>query len=511
MHVRPVSASLHPTRAEEAAAPPPPRLAPPFAGDRIVLDGIAAGPPRAYATSAVASPASATAAPFAGLDACVADATAAALAGGDGPPDPAGFASLRARIEDARAKLPPEYQRAVADPFLRALDRMGQRGYARLLANDPDRVGDAGLLLDIAQAILQAGAGRRARELGAFQEVVDDLYDGFLSSEARSGVKPPDHGVAAPLVRWGSAEAGPYTWPADATERFGVEAAIVSLPAANATGGLLAWPALAHETAGHDILSADDGMRVELSKAVRDSVRAAKLPESVAAYWATRIDETASDVMGVLDMGPAAAVGLIGYFRGLNGAWGGKPTLRNVGPADDPHPADIARAYVVAETVRLLSFDGAQSWADRLVAEADRDLGRIRLGHTSVTAKVAKASAAAVAEAIVRTRLEALEGRALGDIQDWRNEDEAIVAALRDRFHGGSPGAGRWAAGAYAAHAVAAGVYEAVEGTSTPAEAMADMVGALAAMHRKNPDWPQPRHAGPAAGDMNAASRTATG
>ena len=508
MHVRSVSAPVLPSPADGPAAlpPPPPRLVPPGSGDRLVLD---ARPPGASAVSAVALSSRASPARFPGLDASVADATAAALAGGDGPPDPPDFASLRARLVAARAALPPGYRDAVADPFLRALDRLGPRGFARLLASDPRREGDAGLLLDIAQAVLQAAEGHRARELGAFQEVVDDLYDGFLSEEARSGAKPPDHGIAAPLVRWGSADAGPYTWPADATERFGVEAAVVSLPAANATGGLLAWPALAHETAGHDILSADDGLRVERMKAVRDGVRAAKLPESVAAYWATRIDETASDVMGVLDMGPAAAVGLIGYFRGLNGAWGGKPVLRNAGPAGDPHPADIARAYLVAETVRLLSFDGAQAWADRLVAEADRDLGRIRLGGTPVSAEVAKASAAAVAKAIVRTHVEALEGRALGDIADWRNEDEAVVAALRDRFHRGTSSPGRYASGAYAAHAVAAGVYEAVEGTSTPAEAMADMVAALAAMHRKNPDWPRPERAVAAAGPGNAVGRTA--
>ena len=510
MHVRSVSASVltSPLGAPAAAAPSPPRLAPP-AADRLVLDGSGLGSTGASAVSAVGSLASATSTRFPGLDACVADATAAALAGGDGPPDPTVFASLRARLEAARDRLPSEYRKAVADPLLRELDELGPRGFAKLLASDPRRAGDAGLLLDIAQSVLQPAEGYRPRQLGAFQEVVGDLYEGFLSAEARRGVKPPDHGVVAPLVRWGSADSGPYTWPADATEEYGVQAAVVSLPDANAEGGILAWPALAHETAGHDILSADDGLRVELSKAVRDSVRAAKLPDSVAAYWATRIDETASDVMGVLDMGPAAAVGLIGYFRGLNGAWGGKPVLRNAGPVDDPHPADIVRAYLAAETVRLLSFEGAAAWADRLVAEADRDLGRIRLGGVSMSPEAAKASAAAVARAIVRTPLRALEGKALGDIQDWRDQDEAVVAALRDRFHRGSTSPGPYAAGAYAAHAVAAGVYEAVEGTSTPGEAMSDMVGALAAMHRKNPDWPQPARAVAVAGDPGAAGRTA--
>jgi len=37
--------------------------------------------------------------------------------------------------------------------------------------------------MDIAHAILQNGEGYLMRELDAFQEVISDLYDGFLSNE----------------------------------------------------------------------------------------------------------------------------------------------------------------------------------------------------------------------------------------------------------------------------------------------------------------------------------------
>jgi hypothetical protein len=442
---------------------------------------------------------------LAGLTACVEDARTAALLPVNGPPDPTFFSSLRQRLEQACVKLPTAYRKAVAEPLLRQLDDLGPGGFARVLAKDPERQGPARLLLDVAQALLQRGEGYKARATAAFQEVVSDLYDGFLSAEDRRGVKPPDHGATPPLVRWGSSEAGPYTWPATVTGSIGVKAAVVSLPTANASGGILAWPALAHETAGHDVLAADDGLRDELARAVKERLVAEKMPPAVADYWSERVDETAADVLGVLNMGPAAAVGLIGYFRALNGAWNGTPSLRNVGRAEDPHPADIARAYLAAETVRLLSFDGAARWADRLVAEADKDLGRVWLGNTPVTAGVAKASAAAAARAIVQTRLGALEGRALGEIQNWRNRDEVVVAALRRELRDGdaggpSPGAGaaapgRYMEGAYAAHAVAAGVYEAAGGTSNPANVMKRMVDVLAGMHDRNPAWMAPRSA----------------
>ena len=451
---------------------------------------------------AIAPRANTDALSLAGLPACVEDARMAALSKMNGPPDPTFFASLRQRLDRACSKLPPACRQAAAEPLRRLLDGLGPGGFARILARDPERQGDARLLLDVAQAVLQRGEGYQARATSAFQEVVSDLYDGFLSAEDRRGVKPPDHGVTPPLVRWGRSGAGPYTWPATATESLGVNAAVVSLPAANASAGLLAWPALAHEAAGHDILAADDGLRVELARVVKARLLTEKMAPAVAGYWSERIDESAADVLGVLNMGPAAAVGLVGYFRALNGAWRGTPMLRSVGREEDPHPADIARAYLAAETVRLLSFDGAARWADRLVAEADRDLGRISLGGAAVTAGVAKASAAVVARAIVQTQLGALEGRAFGEIQNWRNRDEAVVDELRRELRDGgasSPGpgagavaSGRYLGGAYAAHAVAAGVYEAAGGTSSPAQVMQRMVGVLARMHDRNPAWKSP-------------------
>lgn len=447
--------------------------------------------------TAVAPAAGADPMSLAGLGACIEDARAATLSRRNAPQAPMSFAMLRGRLEVAAAKLPPTYREAVADPLLRSLDRLGPRGFARVLAEDPAQEGEARLLLDLSRAVLQRGEGFAARETKAFQEVVSDLYDGFLSAESRRGVKPPDREVVAPIVCWGGPDDGPYTWSVAATSSLGAEAAMVSLPVTHARGGILAWPALAHETAGHDVLGADVGLRDELARAVRQGLRKEGLGADVADYWADRIDEVAADVMGVLNMGPSAAVGLIGYFRAVNGAWRGRPQLRNVGRAEDSHPADIARAYLAAESVRQLSFRGAGAWADRLLAEADRDLGRVWLGKSEVSEEVAKSSAAAVARIVSRTRMASLEGRALGEIQDWRDSDEAVVAELRGVMRnatGSRVSWGRGAAagkgpGAYAAHAVAAGVYEAVSSSSTPEKAMGGMISVLAAMHRENPAW----------------------
>ncbi|HET8725081.1 MAG TPA: hypothetical protein VFM53_12865 [Anaeromyxobacteraceae bacterium] len=464
----------------------------PAAGADATPPGVAAAPSGAgRVATRPADPVS-----LAGLAACVEDARRAALSRRSGPPEPGSFAELRSRLARAAAAVPAAWRDAVARPLVTALDGLGARGYARVLAGDPLREGNAGLLLDACQAVLQRGEGHAVAATAAFQEVVRDLYDGFLSAEDRKGVKPPDHGVTAPMVRWGSAEGGPYTWPATATAALGIGAAIVSLPAANAEAGLLAWPALAHEAAGHDVLAADDGLREELATAVHDRLLEARLSPAIATYWSRRIDETASDVLGVLNMGPAAAVGMVGYFRALGGAWRGDPALRTAGRPEDPHPADIARAWLSAETVRLLSFRGAGRWADRLVAEADRDLGPVRLGNALVTAEAARASAAIVARTIAGTPLRSLEGRSLREVQDWTDGDEAVATALRRELRDGGVGApGSRARGAWAAHAVAAGVYEAVSGATAPGEVMGRMVTMLAAMHREAAGAPGPRAA----------------
>jgi hypothetical protein len=316
------------------------------------------------------------------LSACVEDSRLAWLDSDTGTEEPTVYADLVARLQAARAKLPPLYRTNAADPFIAAVKDLGPDRFARVLQKDPRRESAAGLLLDVAQAILQNGEGYAPRATDGFQEVISDLYDGFLSAEDRRGIKMPDYETIPPLVRWGSPTSGPYTWPIDATSSFGMEVGIVSLPPANARRGICAWATLGHETGGHDILHADEGLLKEVADTVGDALVAAKLGDDLAEYWYDRIDETASDVLGILNLGPAAAVGVIAYFRGINAALGWNPVLASEGDADDEHPADIVRGWLGAETVRLLTFKEAGAWADALGKETDKDAKKVVLGGT---------------------------------------------------------------------------------------------------------------------------------
>lgn len=423
-----------------------------------------------------------------GLSRCTEDARMAALDRDTGPDDPTDFHDLRGRLTAARAKVPPLYIGEVYEPYVNALDQLGPAGFHQVLLQDPAREGGAGLMLDIAQAILQNGEGYAERQTDAFQEVISDLYDGFLSAEDRVGVEPPDRGVTPPLAKWGRPDFGPYTFPVDATEIFGCHAAVVSLPPANTRQGLLAWAALPHETAGHDILSADTGLRGQLIQAVRGALRDANMP-FLARYWSSRIDETAADVMGMLNMGPAAGIGLIGFFRGLNAAFGGDPQLRNDGPANDPHPADILRGFLAASTVRLLEFQQASAWGDFIEQETRNDLGEIRLSGRKISADEGRDSAQIVAQAIVETAAPALENHSLLEIQNWRDADEDIARRLGLALTRAGCLPSQLEAGAYAAHAVAAAVYVALQGECEIASIFSRMVDILKLMHDRNPSW----------------------
>jgi hypothetical protein len=263
---------------------------------------------------------------------------------------------------------------------------------------------------------------------------------------------------------------------------------VVSLPPANATGGLVAWSTLGHETAGHDILHADTGLQPELARALRKNLQ--PLGAGLADYWSKRIDETSSDVMGLLNLGPAAGIGLVAYFRGLGAAFADEAKLSNEGPKDDDHPADVLRGYLAAEVVALLKFKGNAAWADAIVKETDKDRGVIKLDGRTVSYAVARRSVKIVAQTLVQTKTKALENHALGEIQNWRDTDEVKVGLVRAALRSGAPLS---ATGGddkiYAAHIVAGAVIEAcATGKGIPL-LQSRMIGLLVTAHEENPSW----------------------
>ena len=145
------------------------------------------------------------------------------------------------------------------------------------------------------------------------------------------------------------------------------------------------------------------------------------------------------------------------------------------------------RGYLAAEVVALLKFKGNVAWADAIARETDQDRGPIRLDGRKVSLPRARRSVEVVAKTLVQTKTQALENHALGEIQNWRDTDEAKVKRVRHALRSGKPlPATSGAAKIYAAHLVAGAVIEAcATGTDIPL-LQSRMIDLLNAAHHEN-------------------------
>jgi len=405
-----------------------------------------------------------------------------------------------------RSSFPATYQQEVLDPFVGYLNNMGEANFTSIFngqSNDDLAAFLKEIIPDISDALLQKASfqtndAANQKSTNAFEEMVSDLYDGFLSKEDRVSnetgmpIKLPDRQFLPPLVKWGNPDAGPYTWPIDDTAQLNLQSAVVSLPPAHLKGGLLAWAALPHETGGHDILHADTGLLDELGDIVYNAVHAKFHSYNfLADYWKSCIDETASDCAGLLNAGPVAGISLVGYFRGLIGG-----PLRNDGSPGDPHPVDILRGFIAAHVVSKLSFSGANDWADTIRNEVSKDLQIIHIPDGKGTShrvpnQIAIQSAELTADLIINSKLKALDGHSLKEIQDWTDQDQNIVEEIAGLFRDGKDLSDDFRNnGYYAAHVVAAAIQEALKADAAPVQTYFDrMVDFLNTMYEFDNVW----------------------
>ena len=440
------------------------------------------------------------------------------------PECPKAYEDLQSEMQISLEKFPKAYQDNYIMPFIDSLNKVGKRnveGCLRAEGEDSDYA-------IIAQPILQQSRNFEQVATDAFQEVVSDLYDGFLSREDRANSGLPGHCVA-PLIAWlpswlkGEGKpvpTGPCTITSDVLNNsFGIKTGIVYLPVQYSKNGLLLWAVIGHETAGHDILNASDGLRNELYANVREKLKQdLRLGETdpLVDYWSSRIDEAASDVMGILNMGPAVAMALIGFLRASRAAFDKKTRYRlsSVGLKEDIHPADVLRVYMAAYVVGNLKSNPGEFSESKIINEADHDLDNfpelgkeIRInampkkGFTGVDDQsgikiardIAKQSAKAVADTIVKTPMRTLNSNSLGEIQNWYNEDEEKANGLIPNLTSIRPIPDIDSEVIYAAHVVAAAIYAALTENNMDINLVfKNMVTMLEFMHSKNPVWTLP-------------------
>lgn len=374
--------------------------------------------------------------------------------------------------------LPSTFNRALFAPFYEALSRLEDAG----LAHQPEE--------DCFQQLLQRGRSDRQWPMlcgitealieraqpsntatRAFQAMVADLYDGFAIATAK-GVSIELSQLSAPLVKWGS---GPHTITFQQARQFDFPCSVVGMPLGFATGGVLAWTALGHETVGHDILATFPGLLEQLRREIerRLAERFQGNDTWVVEFLTSRVEEVASDVLSILNMGPTAALGMLGFFRGASHAQGKEPRLLT--DTDEHHAPGLWSAMIWSAAVAQLNFGQKAAWAETVDRVAARDMeGQDALVITvwrdntpvreypPLAFAGAKEAATIIAESVTQCRVG--DDQPLGTLQNWTDWDEHVVDMLQPYLTSQEPVPAWMKSSTYAAHIVAAGVVASLGG-----------------------------------------------
>ena len=398
----------------------------------------------------------------------------------------AGADVFRKAIEAARGYLPLAYQEAFVEPLLHNM---------RHVVRSSDDLREMNKNAQcLAVAVVGHAAARRGKDPGPilyplrqFLAVVSNLYRSFLGADKRHacGAPLPDPGLP-PLVSFHrSKDAGPAVLTAPVNRRLcGSDVAVVILPAIYRRVPL-AWASLAHEACGHGVLQADPGLVPDLVAGVRSlfgggPLAPGRIPDkdqTLGLLWSYWLEETASDVYGLLNIGPAFALNLAAFMAAKRKADSSAinlsfPTLpagagNNPSKAFDQHPPDLLRLHVAigviqnltglspdrsGEYVRLISWiaEACRPLADRVEtagkpassrrAQTIALRGRVEVDHDrwvsidlpAVPLDLACESARRVGAFIATIRLGALGNSSVQEIESWDDGDEHTALAIRD-------------------------------------------------------------------------------
>lgn len=361
---------------------------------------------------------------------------------------------VRTLISRARPFLPAPYRSAYGTVLLRELDDV----FARL--GSPLGT-DAVTLETLCGPIYQMNDAEMKHPLERFLAVTSNLYRSFLDNTKRCRLNIPLAETLPPLaVLQSDPRQGPFTITVEQMVNIvGAAVGIVSMPAGFAPHPFL-FGSLTHETGGHDVLHADPGLLPELREGVY-----ALFPDPdhawLGALWDYWMDEAASDVYGTLNMGPAFGLNftsLIAVFLGqCTPEKPAKPTMRTYSGADngrlDPHPTDILRLALVQGVTNSLTglspsskqhyIDALdelartcapEAWTIELQGHIRLPNGRVLNMNDSVPLSTMQNAARKVGAYIATSRLAALGGRSVQEIETWDDADEAAASKISSRL-----------------------------------------------------------------------------
>jgi hypothetical protein len=365
--------------------------------------------------------------------------------------------------------LPLPYQDSYVEPLLRHL--------GRVVRVDDDPLAMRTLAEIVAGAIAQHQARGPVRQpVRQFLAIVSNLIRSFLDSDKRTAVQAPLLDVTAlpPLVMFHpEADAGPALLATPTVKAMcGSEVAVAVLPAAYHRSPL-AWVSIAHEACGHGVLRADEGLLAELIAGTRVLFGGGPIvpgdetlndEQVLGLLWSYWLEETASDVYGILNIGPTFMLNLAALVsavrRGINAAL--PVPLLNLHAAVDPaahldiHPPDLFRLHVAIGVIENL--DAFPAWAARPYLNALRKIsafcarqgdpdgaaatrvrirGRVEVNRDfwisidrTIPFKDMAEAARRVGAYVATSRLSSLGNQSVQRLETWDLADEAAAQAI---------------------------------------------------------------------------------
>jgi hypothetical protein len=359
--------------------------------------------------------------------------------------------ALAKSLKEGSLLLPKPYIDHYATPLENHLDHLLQSASAKRL--------EAYALEALTAAVYQHTQGfGPAVPLTRFLAVISNLFRSFLSDEKRAKIKLPLLESLPPLAMFQhDGGRGPFILTVDwLKELIGASVAVVSLPATCAQHPVF-WGSLAHEVGGHAVSCADKGLLNELARHMPRAFAGMPTPSGVSRrqfdrLWSYWTDEATADVYGILNVGPAFIFSHAVVFAAI------PPHDKNAGPklrmesrfdpGDpskelDPHPTDILRLHLAAGVIGALSRLSTTTRINyiNLIESLSRTLatgkwitidGKIygerdhpQEMNFKLPLSEMQQAARQVGAFIATTKLSALGGHSIQDIETWDDSDEA--------------------------------------------------------------------------------------
>lgn len=420
-------------------------------------------------------------------------------------------------VYDGYTTLPKIYHNYFLDPLKNFIERYD---YAQILSGIDSNGFLKDVLSTIHQRIDKVDNDSELKTFRAFDEILSDLYDGYLSSSERYNIKLPDFQALSPLVFWGPSNISPYIWTSETTRKIGIESSFVCMPKSY-TQNIILWSATGHEVGGHDILHSDKGLLQEISKVVKNEIQAkseglglnkpiticgreaSSVSDFAVDYWNSTIDETASDICSVLNLGPAAGIGLVVSLLSRSE----NKKFINEFPINEVHPIDVLRILLVIESIRCMKnldinvINGYTNFFEGIIDKYCQNKNELKLYTTRsnhqkyydviVPFHEMRETAKIVANTIIYGNLKTLNDHHLSEINNWNNHDEILVQRLiKDLSHNNIPSLDPGPDGnqVYAAHILSAGILEIIKSAKIT-QVTSLCVEALNKLFESNPVW----------------------